>query len=313
MTKNEIIQYLENMYKNLNTLTEADVDNASKELMKEARKLGIHLEVQMLIKRAKELVKEQNSKVKSLEYDYNNLPLRNYTEIEKAAQWFEKNRVKFPYTMRCKMAKKILKAAKSHAVSIPESARIVLEKSAGIGIGDVETITQQLELRLQYLEKNAVKEAKKLGTVIKKLKNIDPSVVYKTRLHASLVADIDTIDRQYGVVYKYASKSSKFLPPEDFVYSICKKEMEPILSLVGNVKTGKYYKPEDLAKLDMNLGRDYLGEGFCKEATVCGIVDVDMLRDWFKTASYHQATIFDILAEESGIKPYAQKLPEKAI
>lgn len=275
-------------------------------LLAEAERFGVDPEIRGILNSKKPVVKKAAPR-----YNYNNIPLRNAAEVKKAGVWFTKNRDRFEYATRRKHATSILKAADAFGVDFDEETNIILTKSAGLGLASKEAILHELNKRAEYLKNTGKKDLHGILTkVANEVSRIESSEeLHKANFLTKMAEFVDGVDRKYGIVYKY---NKGFSAPEDFIFI---GSLEPICktaSLVGNVKTGKYYAPEDIEKLDLTKFEELLGRDFSKCANVAGIgVDVLGIKEWLRTATTEQAKLFDILANEQDIYHTAEKVPQE--
>lgn len=271
-----------------------------------ADRFGVRTEVERLLNS-----RQQNTvKTAASQYDYTKLPLRSKEEVKVAAQWFVENRDRFEYSTRKKQAVQILKAADKFGVNFDKDTEETLHKSAGLGLANRQIIRHELTKRAEYL-KNTGKET--LATVINNIiaemdKMGNDAQLQQRQFTEKLAHFVDSFDRRFGIVFKY---KKEFTIPEDFIYAESLEPVYKVASLVGNVKTGKYYDPKDISRLDLSRMANLLGETFEKSASVAGItVDIEGLKNWLKTATPDQAKLFDALANEQGVYHVAEKIPE---
>lgn len=299
-------------------LDDATVKNLGKEratkiakrLIKRAESYGIHLEIRsLLMDHLKQAFQEDTPSESQKSY-----PLRNSKEVKTAADWFFRYRHKLAYARRRELATEILRKAGEFCLKLDGQIEDILCKSAGLGISSLDTIVENLNQRLIYLNRNGFhEEEKKLAAWLDKIAKTDEETFYKCGDARKLAEDIDKIDRDTRLIYKCAwegepSFMRPFLLPEDWIYSLTKKEVDPLKNLVRNVKTGKYYLPEDLTKLDGGLFQELIGEPSWTKVAVGNFVDPLALNEWLKEASMDKARLFDGVMEACGVLPFGQKL-----
>lgn len=275
-------------------------------LLAEAERYGVYTEIHNMLT----VHRKQASAPTQPKFNYTELPLRNPKEVEKAAEWFAAHRGRFPIHIRRKQATEILKRASELGVELNDDLEQCLMKSANLGLVNKNFIVHELQKRADYFENTGKKpisdSIKSIIGELQKCENDDE--LLKSCFATKLAEYIDALDRRYNILTKYGRH---FQIPEDFIFAESIEPIYEVASLIGNVKTGKYYAPEDLEKLDLKQFIEVLGPGFEKAASVAGItVDAVGLKEWFKSASLNDAQLFDTIAASQGIYPKAEKLPE---
>ena len=305
-TYKDLIRAAQELASTEQDITDREFRKRAAMLMVEAERYGVGPEINSILNKRK----KQASAPKP-PGDYTNLPLRNPTEIKKAAEWFAQFRSRFPFEVRVKQARQILERAEALGVSLEADIEECLHKSACLGLINKNFIKHELTKRAEYFEQSGRQNlAENINSIIKELDGFESDdALLKNGFAVKLAGYVDALDRRYNLLTKYGKS---FQIPEDFIFS---QSIEPIIeyaSLIGNVKTGKYYSPKDLERLDMQKLKDALGPEFEKAASVAGAAtDAAGLKEWFKTATKDEARIFDVLAAEQGIYPTAEKLPEE--
>jgi len=285
-------------------IPERDFKKHASVLQFEASRYGVATEIEAILRQRKQPVKTAAS-----HFNYNNIPLRNRAETTKAASWFRENRERFDFNTRRSHALRILDAADKFGVQLDSATDKALKKSAGIGLVNRQIILHELTKRAEYLKNT---QRGNLSSVLTKVaKEVestpDDAELQTSKTLVKLAEFVDAFDRRYGIVFKYGKG---FTIPEDFIFIESEEPIYKTAALVGNEKTGKYYAPEDLERLDLTKFAELMGQDFVKQASVAGIgIDVLGIREWLKSAGLKEARLFDILANEQNIYHVAEKVP----
>lgn len=268
-------------------------------LILNARRYGVHNDIERLLK-------ENAPKVASESPQKEEYPIRNYDELVKAAEWFVTYRDRMPFETRRQLAFKLLKAA-GVLGPIPKEFREFIEKSAGLGISTKERILEQIRLRIQLaVERGQDKAANHLRKLESAVAKDSEESIYRDGKAVKLASTIDNIDK----LIKNRPHRNGLLLAEDFIFATPKSVLEQQFDLIENVKTGNYYRKDDLKVIDQGLLRAYLGDDVVDTFQVVDQIDPDHLNMYLKQASVKEAQLFDRAAMLSGIKPFAVKKPK---
>lgn len=273
-------------------------------LLAEAEKYGCTPEIRYILKH-RMVTKNAGNEEK---FNYDNIPLRNPREVKAGAEWFLRNRPKIPFHKRAEMARKILQKGKEYNVGFDRSEEEKLMASACIGLCNKEIISAEIAKRAEHLRnRGQVKLAEILENLNREIQN-EP---YPERngFAIKLAELIDRFDKKYHLFVKYGKTISM---PEDFIFSQSIEPLVEVASLVGNIKTGRYYDSRDLESVRLTKEDcEALGDDFVKEATVAGTYfDIVGLKDWLKSADRDKANLFDVILNSKGIYHKAEKIPE---
>ncbi|GIW59006.1 MAG: hypothetical protein KatS3mg087_0072 [Patescibacteria group bacterium] len=267
-------------------------------LILNARRFGVHNDIEQLFK--------VNTPKKASKPPQEEYPIRNYDELVKAAQWFVTYRTRMPYETRRQLAFKLIKAAQKIG-PIPNEYREAIEKSAGMGVSTMERIREQIKLRIQLAtERGHDKAANQLRKLESAVAKDTEETFYRDGKAVKLASTIDNIDK----LVRNKPYKNGLLLAEDFIFAVPKSVVEQQFDLIENVKTGNYYRKDDVKILDPVLLRAYLGDDVIDAIQVVDQIDPDHLNMYLKQASVKEAKLFDRAAKLSGIKPYAVKKPQ---
>lgn len=277
-------------------------------LRQKADKYGITPEFNALIRETKEQERFAFVKPAGRNSIYGMLPLRNAEEVKAAASWLLKYKTRLPYNDRKQAAAKILMKCSEFGYILPREEESAIFRTAGLGIGTKDVIASQLEKRAAFFERrNRPEVAALIRKLISEVQNTPLEDFYKEAAH-QVAKEIDHVDKLSGIYYNYGKE---YFPPEDFLFSTTTLEVKAAEEqLVPNVKTGKYYHVDDMENVNVSMLKTCLGEYDAEHLMVCNVVSPVMCKLWLKQASRAQAESFDKAMVYSGIRPYAEKLPE---
>ena len=230
-------------------------------------------------------------------------PLRNAMEVKTAAAYLVAYRDRFPLPICRQFAERILDKAAAFSAGLREFPQ--LEKLAGNGISDAATLSSAIRTRVLGVgparHDPACQEMEKLASEI----DAHPQQTCHASFLIGLADAIDTFDRQYGLNHQY----SQGLPrPEDIAFGITKQAMAAVTDeLVDNTLTGTVYKRADLEQLQLRDVADALGEEVAGDVSLTGRLDTHKLAAALPTLPLGDAEVFDALAAEAGIAPFAVK------
>lgn len=230
-----------------------------------------------------------------------NYPLRNRSEVEKAAQWFCKYRDDFEFNDRNMMAARIVEKVAAFDVQLPAEHEEVLQKTAGNGVSPVSDICEALEYRAGKLYTQNALLANEFSKIASELEQ-SPEVLDKTA-RLELAQHIDTVDRRYGLARDYGVVFDR---PEDVLFGITQKVAQALENAHVRTSSGAIYEKAALERINTNDLEDWMGTGFHDAYAIGGaIVDVEKLAADLPTLQLDDAEMFDKLASAAGISPVA--------
>lgn len=304
----EFVEQAEQLVAQYHNLSKSERNVKEAKLLQQAKKYGLNLEVRSLFKDVKEHDTYAITKAAGKNTDYGMIPLRNAEEVKLAASWLTKHRTRLPYNDRRRAAARVLMKCAEFGIILSQEEENTLFRMAGLGIGSKELIVSQLEKRAKFFERRSRPEvANMLRRITNEIENTALEDIYKEAA-IKIAHEIDSVDKISGIYYNYGKE---YLPPEDFLYStttLAIKEAEE--KLVPNVKTGKYYHADDLENAHIPMLRVCIGDYETDRLLVCNVVSPTMCKVWLKQASKEQAEAFDRAMLYSGVRPYAEKIPE---
>lgn len=232
---------------------------------------------------------EQNGTVRSY-------PLRNRTEVQTAARWFCKHaralQQDWPYPRRASLADRILHRAEALGESL-ESARIPLERSAGLGIAEPQQLAEQV--RWRSYAPNAPKEA------LRKLANeITPDLAIDRPRLLKLAEMLDAVDKTCGLRY-----GQQLMAPEEACFNIARSELEETRRTTWSLPTGSTWPAELLSKVSGADLRTLLGPSAPTEL----MPDPDVCREALEQLPVKSAQRLERWLVAQGYKPLREAPP----
>ena len=233
-------------------------------------------------------------------------PMRNVQEVKKAAAWLQDRRDELPFADRRKVADKVLEKAANFGAGLPEH-RYMLEKTAGLGACTSDAAAKLIRTRV-YVQGHTHKP-NEMQIELEKLACMCEANPQATQHYSSLtkIAEVvDQFDREHGLTHRYDDIIER---PEDVLFAVTQKAAAEVDdSIIGNSLTGHYYKCADLQNLPVSALADNLGADFAAAVSTAGAwVDMKKLASIVPTLPLGDAELFDDVAAEVGISPFATK------
>lgn len=305
-TYSNLIEDIKELVNNRKNLGELEYSSKAAALLHKAKKYGAHLEVKKIL----ESEQQNYAIVKSAggTKNYGQIPLRSKEEVIKAAEWLKNYRDRLTYDERKTAAARILGKSAEFGVIHDKDTERLLFRVAGVGIGDPSVIKKQITKRADYFSRNSrIDVAKQLEKLAESVETTNIETFYKEGAH-KVASELDIIDKMSGIATRYGKG---YMIPEDFLFSTTALEVEETKNeLVGNIKTGKYYHKEDFPSINVDVMEGILGPENVDQISFLGFIDPTLCKEWLKTANTNEAVLFDAAMSYSGIRPYAEKLPE---
>jgi len=228
------------------------------------------------------------------------LPLRNAGEVKAAAAWLEKYRDEFLYPDRRKIADRIFEKAGEFGATLGDHSEFI-EKLAGFGTCDAETIAVELEKRAQLIwrkDAEAATEIRNLAAIVRSspIESRQPHQLEK------MATAIDQLDFNYGLNKLYADGLDR---PEDALFQITEKVATSFISDHIETTTGSVYELSKLAELSPTAVRNWMGDDFT-EAVTGGdglMLDLEKLATILPTLPRDDAGMFDRMVGSLGVSP----------
>lgn len=221
-------------------------------------------------------------------------PLRNASEVTKAAQWFDAYRSDFVFQDRHKIANNIMRRAAELNVRVEYPS---IEKSAGFGYctaGDIRKAWDHRDRlsRLRYPE--FAKKAAELAAM--DLTDIvgDAETLHKVASH---MADFDV---ETGLVPQYAHGLRL---PEDYLFCLTEGVIRDFADRHVMLPTGDVYEKAALAAIPAHRIRQMLGDELANQLTDGVFSDAEKMAASVNSISAPDADRLMKLAAEFGIEP----------
>jgi hypothetical protein len=229
------------------------------------------------------------------------LRLKTAAEVKAAAEYVEKYRDHFPFSVRHVMARKILeKAARLGAAIGPQ--RDFLERQAGMGVGDPVEVARLIEQRALLCRNSDLKNHfLKMAATVRN----SPRWALHPGTRVKLAETLDLLDRQLGLVGKYGSV---LVRPEDVVFQVTFSKAAQ--DVQGHVATtsGKVYEKSAFRQLALDDLRSLFGDEFADRVrTPSGGVDPEKMAEEAAALPRPDAELLDGLLSDQGITPVLHK------
>ena len=231
-------------------------------------------------------------------------PMRNSLEVKKAAEYLSKYRDKMPLSVRKQFAEKVIEKAAEYGSDI-KSHQALLEKTACQGLcsaKDAAAFIRQRTLCIGQARKGdpMCEALKKFASAMEA--NPDQSVW----IMGQLAEVVDEFDRAHGLDKQYSQGLSR---PEDILFGVTKTAIANVTDeLAENSLTGNFYKKSDLRLIKTAKLAEVLGQDFAKAVSTAGVfIDTEKLATVLPTLPLTDANLFDQVAAQAGIAPYATK------
>lgn len=229
------------------------------------------------------------------------LPLRNAVETKVAAEWLHAHQDKIPFEHRHAIAKKILEKANQFGAGLGKEAEFV-ERQAGRGVCDPKEVvglvrgrahcTKNAQLRAHFLKMAQTLEAAPRQALL-------PDTMVK------LAATIDRLDRDLGLVHRYADGLPR--PDEVIFKEVFVKIAEDLASVVATT-SGRVYEKSAFRKLAADDLRGLFGDDFVdRVVTPLGDVDPEKMAEEVHALPRPDAELLDGLLSDAGVSPILAK------
>tara|TARA_A100001015_G_C14377857_1_gene476818 strand:- start:85 stop:525 length:441 start_codon:yes stop_codon:yes gene_type:complete len=114
------------------------------------------------------------------------------------------------------------------------------------------------------------------------------------------------VDRENNLVKSYGKSLER---PEDIIFGVTKEAIASVSTeLIGSDLTGTFFKRADLERLSVSELGDALGEDFADAVSTANAwVDTEKLAKILPTLPRNDMEIFEAVAAEAGVTPFATK------
>lgn len=244
--------------------TDTDISNDETflKVAEAANRWGIFADVYSLWEK-QVAAKEKPEAAYALEYEENGtikraFPIRNATELQKAAALCEEHFKQMPVPQVQKMASTILQQASAMNVSLTNQD--LLMRLCGAGIFDANVFAEQLQKRAYYLQRKEPVLAGDLQTLAKRAGSFSTDVESREQATALLALT----DQTYG----FDERTHPDLIPAALLQAnYTFKEASQGLSELVPLQNGVVFTQDTLHCLTPAEYRDIFGEDFVKEAS----------------------------------------------
>ena len=233
-------------------------------------------------------------------------PMRNSHEVKRAAEYINNYRDEFRFDDKNVIADKVLQKSAEFGVNLGE-LRDDIERMAGFGACSSKDAADLVRSRVNALGwpldgKPLQVELEKLA---QKLEDDSYSVHHHTTL-TKLASTIDMVDRENNLVKSYGKSLER---PEDIIFGVTKEAIASVSTeLIGSDLTGTFFKRADLERLSVSELGDALGEDFADAVSTANAwVDTEKLAKILPTLPRNDMEIFEAVAAEAGVTPFATK------
>lgn len=240
-------------------------------------------------------------------------PLRNPTEVTKAAAYLVRWRHKMPFEIRQQMADRILCKAAQIGVKFDKDMSYELEKQAGRGACSSRECASLILSRVHASRNGPGPYTQEQEALVKLAETIvrSPSKIREPGALVKIAATLDMFDRKYGLATQYGKD---FPRPEDVLFGITGEKMASVAREYCSTTTGNIYYLADLEKVKVASIREVMGDEFADAVTTDGIhLDIEKAAEVIPTMDRGFADLFDKLMAQAGIKPVAKEASAESI
>ena len=300
-------------------LNDSIVDQIEERILASAQFFGIEKDVQELGHKIKEAAVVDEEKLADdvfaivMQFEdgrkERKYPMRNTTEVLKAAEYLKQYRDEFCFNDRNKISDKILQKASKFGAALGNS-RNEIEKMAGLGACSSSDAAKLVRSRITAL--GWPRNGKPLQVELEKLANQIENNPNNIQHHSTLVKlaeTIDLVDQENKLISNYGKSLER---PEEVIFSVTKEAVASVTNdLIGSSLTGTFYKRADLEKLSVEDLGDALGDDFASAiSTANAWVDTEKLAQIIPTLPRNDMELFEAVAANAGIAPFATKSAE---
>ena len=233
-------------------------------------------------------------------------PMRNGHEVKRAAEYLNNYRDTFRFDDKNVIADKVLQKSAEFGVNLGE-LRDDVERMAGFGACSSKDAADLVRSRIDALgwPRDGKPLQVELEKLARKIEDDSHSIQHNTTL-TKLASTIDMVDNENNLVKGYGKTLER---PEDVLFGVTKEAIASVSNdLIGSNLTGTFFKRADLERLSVSDLGEALGEDFAEAiSTANAWVDTEKLAQILPTLPRNDMEIFEAVAAESGIAPFATK------
>jgi hypothetical protein len=236
---------------------------------------------------------------------YRDYPLRNSSEVKKAADYLAKYRDVFPYPVRRDFADRVLQKAAAFGAELGEQHDYIT-RQAGYGACATKTAVAMLRERVSASQNgpgelsDAQKEMLKLAQLLER----KPSKLREPGMRVKLAHVVDDFDRNTKLNRSYGSRLQR---PEDVLFELTQEKMAAAAAEHCSTITGNIYKLADIERINIATAREVLGDDFVAAVSNGRFVDSEKAAAIIPTMDRGSAELFDKMMAEIGAMPLAKE------
>lgn len=229
-------------------------------------------------------------------------PLRNRMEVKMASAWFQKHRDKFAFDDRHQIATKILDRSEKLGAAVED--REGLLKTAACGLCAAGDIATMLEKRATMVARSHPQHSTEMMALAGKVRNNthgsrDPAIRLK------MAGIVDQFDRETLLNRLYKDGLER---PEEILFQVREKAASEFIDAHFTTTTGSIYEKSAMDQLSLEHIRRWMGQDFADEVSTGGMyVDTEKLAEIARTLPRNDAEMFDRMASEAQITPFARE------
>ena len=286
--------------------------NIRERLLKFAQHWGVTNAVESIQARSQQLHKPETS-ASPADYAINvkiggeykrRVPLRTAVEVKQAAAWFVDNletmRQNMTFLNRQAVANRILDKAAEHSATLGQYQE-VLEKSAGYGMADLESVVKALDNRTKAVAKAPAEllgGLRKLAAAVQQA----PRMLLDPATTAQLAEVVDGFDRATGLLDKY---SAMIPSPENMLFAVTHEKLANTVKTSCQLTNGQIYSHEQLEALSLSDLVDAFGSSFARKVANGLDLDTEKLASIASTLPRNDADMLSELLSEKNEYPLA--------
>lgn len=276
-------------------------------LRKAAAIHGIDAAVEEVLSPTGQMIKYAYEAVDDKGQLHQHLPLRNGTEVQKAAEWVDHYRPEVRLGVRQKIAAAILDAALHFSAELEPTTKHELLKQAGRGECTLDSLKQALLSRANILG-DSVPETAQLRKMAAAAKDRG-----QREVRQKLAAMLDQLDRDYHLTpyYKQGLRT-----PEEALFGITNVTLKKAEASEVLLVTGAVYSKQALERVTRRSLQDWLGDDVADSVwSMSNAQEVDHVKLAHVVQEFDNshAIRFEQCAQVCGIKPLSTRPVPSAV